>query len=78
MSIQKLWVKFNFVNNRFSPFARGPNRSINTNFAHKVAKIVGREIDFMESYDEFNILDLPKIVKDVKLYLWKVITKLKK
>jgi hypothetical protein len=71
-------VKINFVNNRFSPFARGPNKSINTNFTHKVAKIVGCEIDCMESCDEFNILDLPKIVKDVKLYLWKVITKLKK
>jgi hypothetical protein len=32
----------------------------------------------MESYDEFNILDLPKIIEDVKLYILKVITKLKK
>lgn len=63
MYIQKFWMRISFLNRIFSPFAGRPSKSIKTNFAHKMAKIVVHaKVISMENYDEFITLDLPKIV----------------
>ncbi len=75
MSIQKFWVRISFLNYRFSPFVGRPNGLVKTNFAHKMAKIMGCEFVYMENYykakevkdsyyDEFNVtLDLLILLK---------------